>query len=171
MTSAAPTHDRLAEAVGLLAPHWPEEDRRHAAFLALAGGLLRDGLSVADVESLTEAVAEATGHDQTAQEVASVRTTAAKLKAGTAVTGWRRLLQLLGPGGGKAVGEFRRALGLTISLEDLAAYKRLPVAYLRGQGLHDLPGGGVGIPYKDAGGKTVAVKRRTARAAGDGNSA
>jgi hypothetical protein len=159
-----------AEAVELLAPHWPAEGRRHAAFQALAGGLLRDRLSVEAVESLTAALGEATGYDQTDKEVAAVRTTAAKLKSpGKPVTGWPRLLALLGDGGAGAVGAFRRRLGLTICLQDLADCKRLPVEFLREQGLHDLPEGGVGAPYRDGGGKTIAVKRRTALVAKDGS--
>ena len=44
----------------------------------------------------------------------------------------------------------------TITLSDLAAHKHLPIDFLRGLGLHDLAGGGVGIPYPDVTGETAA---------------
>ena len=52
-------------------------------------------------------------------------------------------------------------LGLTIDLATLAAHKKLPVDFLEGLGLHDLPLGGVGSTSKDGLGRTVAVKERT----------
>jgi hypothetical protein len=167
MTTAT-AHSAAHAAVAFLAQHWPAEGRRHAAFQALAGGLLRDRLTVPAVESLTAALAEATGYDQAEKEIAAVQTTAAKLKSSKPVTGWPKLIELLGTDGTQAVGQFRRLLGLTITVEDLAAHKQLPAGYLRALGLSDVAEG-VGIPYKDAGGKTVAVKRRTALAAGDGS--
>ncbi len=58
----------------------------------------------------------------------------------------------------------------TITLADLAAAKGLSVQYLAGEiGLHDLPGGGVGIPYHDEDGLKIAVKRRLALKAKDGS--
>ncbi len=56
-----------------------------------------------------------------------------------------------------------------VTVESLAADKRLPADHLRSFGLHDLPGGGVGIPYKDAKGQTLQVKRRTAPIAKEGS--
>jgi hypothetical protein len=47
--------------------------------------------------------------------------------------------------------------------------KRLPADFLTGLGLHDLPGGGVGIPYNDATGMEIAVKQRTALKAKEGS--
>ncbi|MFH0810612.1 MAG: hypothetical protein V2A77_09140, partial [Pseudomonadota bacterium] len=49
-----------------------------------------------------------------------------------------------------------------ITLADLARDKGLPVDFLKALGLHDLPHGGVGVPYKDATGHVVETKRRTA---------
>jgi putative DNA primase/helicase len=51
----------------------------------------------------------------------------------------------------------------------LAEAKRLPVAFLRELGLHDLPRGGVGIPYYDPSGEEIAVKKRAALKARDGS--
>ncbi|MFH0810590.1 MAG: hypothetical protein V2A77_09020, partial [Pseudomonadota bacterium] len=54
-------------------------------------------------------------------------------------------------------------------LADLARDKGLPVDFLKALGLHDLPHGGVGVPYKDATGHVVETKRRTALRAKDGS--
>jgi len=56
-----------------------------------------------------------------------------------------------------------------ITLQQFADHKRLPTAFLKQQGLHDLPGGGVGIPYRTADGQVAAVKSRTALAAKSGS--
>ncbi|MHB1162478.1 MAG: hypothetical protein ACYC3V_19420 [Chloroflexota bacterium] len=49
-----------------------------------------------------------------------------------------------------------------ITLAELAIDKCLPADELvRDFGLHDLPGGGVGIPYRGPDGRTVEVKKRT----------
>ncbi len=63
-------------------------------------------------------------------------------------------------------GDCKRKAGITLA--DLACHKGLPVHFLEGLGLHDLPGGVVGIPYRDSDGQTTAVKRRTALAAKEG---
>jgi replicative DNA helicase len=56
-----------------------------------------------------------------------------------------------------------------VSLARLAAHKRLSESFLRGLGWHDLPGGGVGIPYRDAEGNVYATKTRTALVAKEGS--
>jgi hypothetical protein len=56
------------------------------------------------------------------------------------------------------------------TLASLAEAKGLPVEFLRDElGLHDLPGGGVGIPYYRLEGDLITVKRRTTLAARDGS--
>jgi hypothetical protein len=52
--------------------------------------------------------------------------------------------------------------GKGLTLAQLAEAKRLPVDFLQGVGLHDLAGGGVGIPYFCPDGARLTVKRRTA---------
>jgi len=47
-------------AVDVIARHWPKKDRRHRAYLALSGGLLRAGWPSGGVETLVEALAIAT---------------------------------------------------------------------------------------------------------------
>jgi replicative DNA helicase len=59
--------------------------------------------------------------------------------------------------------------GRRLTLAVLAEAKRLTADFLRGLGLADLPGGGVGIPYYDEAGTEIAVKRRTALKATDGS--
>jgi hypothetical protein len=60
--------------------------------------------------------------------------------------------------------------GRKLTLAALAEAKRLPAALLRDElGVHDLPGGGVGIPYYDFDGSEIAVKHRTAPKATDGS--
>ncbi|MFH0809360.1 MAG: AAA family ATPase, partial [Pseudomonadota bacterium] len=56
-----------------------------------------------------------------------------------------------------------------INLADLARDKGLPVDFLKALGLHDIPHGGVGVPYKDATGHVVETKRRTALRAKEGS--
>jgi hypothetical protein len=57
------------------------------------------------------------------------------------------------------------------TLRELAYHKRLPVEFLRDElGLHDLPGGGVGIPYYDRDRRQVALRIRTALCAKFGSS-
>jgi hypothetical protein len=155
-------------AAGFLAGHWPAGNRHHAAG-ALAGGLLRGGWPVATVEDFVAAVAEAAGDDEALKRVGRVAETVARIKRGAKATGFPALARLLGDGGGDVVRRLRVLLGLTIDLPTLAAHKQLPVVYLESLGLHDLPEGGVGIPYKDGSGRTVAVKQRAALTAKDGS--
>src|SRR5262249_31687832 len=56
------------------------------------------------------------------------------------------------------------------TLDELAADKGLPVHFLRSLGLHDLEDGqGVGIPYRDASGSDLYLKRRVALVAKEGS--
>ena len=45
-------------------------------------------------------------------------------------------------------------------VEGLASLKKLPVSFLRGLGVHDIPGGGVSIPYRDLDGSDLFVRER-----------
>ena len=57
-----------------------------------------------------------------------------------------------------------------ITVEALAARKRLPAEFLRDTiGLYDLPRVGVAILYHDPSGQEFATKQRTALAARDGS--
>jgi hypothetical protein len=59
--------------------------------------------------------------------------------------------------------------GRNLTLAALAEAKHLPADSLRELGLHDLPQGGVGIPYYGPAGEEIAVQRRTALKAKDGS--
>src|SRR5262249_51858566 len=148
---------------------WSAEVGRHRAYGALAGGLLRDGLPAAMVETLVQALAEGTGDEEVAKRVARVAESARALKEGTPVTGWPCLAKALGDSGPRVVRRVGVLLGLVITVEQLAANKALPVEFLAELGLHDLDTGGVGIDYRDAASKVVATKRRTRLAAKEGS--
>jgi DNA polymerase I-like protein with 3'-5' exonuclease and polymerase domains len=150
----------LALAIAHLTPNWPAAGGRHNAYLALAGGLLRDGQSVERVEEIVGALAAATADQEAAQRVGLVKGTGAKQKARKPTTGWTKLATLLGASGQVVVSQFRHLLGLTVTLAGLAEAKRLPVEFLQGLGLRDRQAGGVDIPYRDAGGKVVATRVR-----------
>ena len=64
--------------------------------------------------------------------------------------------------------EMRRSAG-PITLAQLADHKALPIDFLQSLGLHDLPGGGVGIRYWDHLGVPQYVKERTALTAKKGS--
>src|SRR5262249_24498053 len=125
-------------AVAFLAAHWPGADshRRHNAYGALAGGLLRAGLPEADVEAVVEDLAEVTGDEEIAKRTGLVRPTAERIRAHMPATGWPKLAEVLGGDGAAAVAEFRHRMGLTITLADLAGHKKLPVDFLEAEGLH-----------------------------------
>jgi hypothetical protein len=53
-----------------------------------------------------------------------------------------------------------RGNGRSLTLEALATAKRLPMDFLRGLGLRDLPQGGVVIPYFDRTGEQLFIRER-----------
>jgi hypothetical protein len=159
----------LADVLQRLAKVWPAEGGRHAAYRALAGGLLRGGIPQDEAEHVVEDLCEATGDDESAKRIALVGDTATKLKDGKQVTGWPALAKQLGSAGDDVIRRLRCELGLTITLESLAAHKQLTVEFLQSLGLHDLEQGGVGITYHDTAARQIAIKQRTALRAGDGS--
>lgn len=98
----------LAMAV-LLAKAWPSSGSRHDAYLALAGGLLRDGDGVSDfwevnAPELIKAVAAGSGDEEVGQRVGEVvPSTARRLGEGKTVYGWPTLEDLLGEDGDRVV--------------------------------------------------------------------
>ena len=121
---------RLAMQVALLAlasvllEHWPTEGSRHEAYLALAGGLLRDGdVGVhpyweQNASVLIRALAEATLDDDgpDARESESIKSTIDGLQNGRAVTGFGKLAEIIGDEAVKQVriliGEVESAAGV-----------------------------------------------------------
>ena len=90
-------------------PNIGQAGSRHAASLALAGGLLRAGWPVADVELFIEAVCRAAGDDELQDRSNSVRGTASKLEQGENVSGWPSLATLIGDA---VVAKVREWLGI-----------------------------------------------------------
>jgi hypothetical protein len=134
------------EAVAALAHGWPGTGNRNKANIALCGGLLRDRVTVPVTEALIAELARSVNDDYPRTDL--VQRTQERLQAGEPTRGWPALGKILGERGAAPLRQFRRLLGLLCTLEDLAAHKQLPVAFLQDLGLHDLPDGGVGIPLQ-----------------------
>lgn len=100
-------------AAALLARHWPT-GRRHAAALAVAGGLLRAGWPVGDIEVFLTAVCAAANDSEVNDRVRAASDTAANLEAGEKATGWPVLVALLGPHGDAVVSQIHHWLGVTM---------------------------------------------------------
>ncbi len=85
-------------AAALLARYWParESGKRHDTALALAGGLLRGGWSVADAERFVEAVVRTAGDHDPEDRIRAVGETAKNLDRGERATGSPRLGALIG---------------------------------------------------------------------------
>jgi hypothetical protein len=92
----------------LLARNWPEGGR-HDAALALAGGLLRAGWTIEQVEPIIRGICAASHDDEVEDRLRGVRDTAAKLADGENVTGWPTLAKLVGD---EVVHAVRRWLGV-----------------------------------------------------------
>jgi hypothetical protein len=117
------------EAISLLAAHWPEPGNgRQDAALALAGGLLRAGLTVEDVEGLLEDVLELARDEEAEKRLAVVQGTAARLAAGERVVGWPRLAELIGNGNGDVLQRVRQLLALEGDPKVVAVYDYLDEA-------------------------------------------
>jgi len=88
---------RTLAAATLLAKHWPRRDRRDKATIALTGGLLRDGRSLADVQQFIAAVVEAAKDPQAGLRATAVVVAAKRLSNNGKVPGWPILETILGP--------------------------------------------------------------------------
>jgi hypothetical protein len=153
------------------APYWREGNRQTLA-QCLAGGLARNGWPIERITDFIGRVAEQAGDGELPKREAAVVDTLKRLAGGGRVTGFPTLARALGANGDQLVNKLRNDLGLrkVITLTELAEHKGFPIEFLESLGLQDLPGSeGVGIPYRDAGGKVVAVKQRTDLRAGVGS--
>jgi DNA polymerase-1 len=148
-------------AVAHLAQHWPRiAVPRHKAHQALAGGLLRDAVPQEEAEVIVQALAEAVRDEEAAKRVAGLAETAQRLRENKPVAGWPKLAEALGADGKAVVARFRCLLGTAATVDMLAEHKGLPAEFLRELGLGDEELGGIAVPYRDAGGKTVETKTR-----------
>jgi hypothetical protein len=82
-------------AAALLARHWPGDGSRHAAAMALAGGLLRGDMPVDRVTDFVRGVASAAGDPELEDRVRTVIATQQALQEGRNTTGWRSLTSLM----------------------------------------------------------------------------
>jgi putative DNA primase/helicase len=83
-------------AAGFFARHWPEwASSHHFIVLHLAGGLLRGGWSLEEVETFVLGVCTAAGDHEPADRLAAVRSTAKALEEGSEVTGWPSLSEYI----------------------------------------------------------------------------
>ncbi len=122
---------RLA-ACSLIARHWPQ-GRRHDAALALAGALLRNAWTRADVEQFILSAAKAAGDEEIEDRARAIADTEEKLRKGEHATGLPTLSEFIGE---KTVGALVKWLGLTdrsepkpeIPVEATSNQSREPVA-------------------------------------------
>jgi hypothetical protein len=106
---------RRTAAAAMLARRWPE-GARHDVALALAGLLLRGGMSHADAERFVEVVARVAGDAEWQDRVRAVRDTADTIAAADPATGGPRLAELIADGP-KVVALLREWLGLGAAAE------------------------------------------------------
>jgi hypothetical protein len=160
VTTTATDRGRPAwlESIGDPSAFW-RKGSRQAAANALAGWLLLAGRSDEEAGDIVSALAQAAGDDEVPKRVNAVQATAAKIRDGQRVTGFPSLAALIGEDAAKRLAE-AIGLGVRFNLKALAEFKCLPVEFLLSLGLSDLPGGGVAVPYRDAGGRVAQVKKR-----------
>ncbi len=112
------TLDDLQKAVGevaaaaLLARHWPRQGNRDKAAMALSGALARHW-DAERVSRFVGAVALAAGDEEVRMREGKAAPAKRKVEDGEKVTGWPRLVQLLGVAGGAVATRVRQWLGLT----------------------------------------------------------
>jgi hypothetical protein len=116
------------------------------------------------IRTLFQRLVAATQDEEPGKRFAALTDTANKMKEKKKTTGWPALANIVGA---DTVGQFKEALGLNVTVAQLAEHKRLPLAFLENLGLRDTPAG-ITIPYRAATGKVI-LKERTALRASDGS--
>lgn len=94
---------RLASAA-LILRHYPDGGGRHEFVLALAGTLLKGGLSEEQTIDFIESISTAAGDEEQSDRLRAIRDTADNCKNGNLVSGAGKLAELLGPDGAKIIG-------------------------------------------------------------------
>jgi hypothetical protein len=97
---------RETAAAALIGRYWPTS-ARHFAALALAGGLLRAGLTTARAETFIRAVCAVAGDDEVQNRVACVADTEKRFKDDKKANGWPKLAELLGQRGNAVITAIR----------------------------------------------------------------
>jgi DNA polymerase I-like protein with 3'-5' exonuclease and polymerase domains len=111
-------------AAALLARHWPARGCRHELALALAGGLLRGGMTADRVGRFLHAVFVAAQTGDVDTKLKAVDDTTEKIARGEQVTGWPTVARHLRGDGKKVVSQVITWLG--ISQAEPAPAKRRP---------------------------------------------
>jgi DNA polymerase I-like protein with 3'-5' exonuclease and polymerase domains len=129
---------RRVATASLLARSWPAKGCRQNAALALAGGLARAGWDAVAIDHFVRAVATGAGDlDELTKRCSIGEGTVKKVKQGSKVWGWPKLVELLGPHAGKAIVE-RVCAWLGIQHEKSKTPIRPPAPY-RPFPIHALP--------------------------------
>src|SRR5262245_34047804 len=119
----------IVAAGALLARHWPRTNGiRNELAMALAGGLLRGGWSVAEAERFILAVCTAAGDEEARDRIQKARHTNNKLNSDRPTTGWKTLAGLMGRTVGANAREWpaaRNATSGNLHLTDLGNSRRL----------------------------------------------
>jgi len=104
----------LLALASLLLRHYPEPGARHGFILHLAGGLLRSGLSEAEITHLVLTVAEAAQDINLDDRRTELQTTIENYRQSKPTTGWPSLVNLLGDQGHVLLGCMKKCLGYGI---------------------------------------------------------
>jgi DNA polymerase-1 len=108
--------EELKKVVSLLAlaclilRHYPVPGARHGFTLSLAGGLIRSGLSEAEISHLVLTVAAAAGDPNLADRLKELQTTFENYRQNKPTTGWPTLATLLGDHGIRWVGCLKKCI-------------------------------------------------------------
>ena len=86
----------LLATTSLLVREWPAAGSRNKTAMHLAGGLLRAGWCVEEVERFVALVAHAAGDEEVENRVGTVAETVSNLEEGKKVTGWPSLASVIG---------------------------------------------------------------------------
>lgn len=91
-----PTEEKHEALIDHLFECWPEVGRRDECHMALAGTLARLGYGAEYVSKVVSDLSDATGSDKGPERSAMVRRTYSKLKEGTPVASWGKLVEIIG---------------------------------------------------------------------------
>lgn len=111
VTTLIRAFNRLAAAAAM-AWSWPQgKSVRQDLAMALAGGLLRAGVSADETMTFVTCVVKVAGDDEVAKRKTAVAATIKKHASGKPTTGWPKVAGLLGPDGQYVVDTIREWLG------------------------------------------------------------
>ena len=85
-----------AAAAALLIRHYPANGCRHDFSLALAGAILRRGMSLGHAKELIRLVAQTAGDEEAARRINNVLTTEERLAKDLPATGWPTVIEVVG---------------------------------------------------------------------------